>query len=329
MRLNHRLFVTLLLVTKISLLVYLCLPEKHSLKIFKLIETVDLTWFRSTDFNQVSVYDLTAKLDSSERIDCRKSAEIFQVVTTLCYHNKTADQFVSASIASQGVWEASIVAKFISFVEKIQCQIVFDIGAQLGQYSLFTAKIVPKVISVEPFYDNIIRLHKATQIENLGSKITLVTNAVSNKANEWKLLQKSDTNIGGQSLLPNKDLNIDQNNLTMPNKYLVKTILMDDLVSLIEPRFYRAKAVMKVDIEGFEVFAFQNASKLFDLLDIPVVFMEWLIVGTFRPNDTSVTGLIEFFTTRHYSPFVNSLKLNTTLWKTWPADIVWMRNFTF
>lgn len=278
-------------------------------------------------FNTVDVYDLSSQV-SAEQINCRKSASIDNVSTTLCYHNTVSDQYVSGSIASQGVWETSIVTNFISIVKRTKCQIVFDIGAQLGQYSLFTAKLVPKVISVEPFYDNIIRLHKATQLENLGSKITLVTNAVSNKANEWKLLQKSETNIGGQSLLPNKDLNIDKNNLTAANKYLVKTILMDDLVSLIEPRFYRAKAVMKVDIEGFEVFAFQKAGKLFDLLDIPVVFMEWLIVGTFQPNDTSVAGLIDFFTTRHYSPFVNSLKLNTTVWKTWPADIVWVRNFT-
>ncbi len=38
-----------------------------------------------------------------------------------------------------------------------------------------------KVLAVEPFYDNILRLHKAATIERIVNKITLVQNAITNK----------------------------------------------------------------------------------------------------------------------------------------------------
>ena len=75
-----------------------------------------------------------------------------------------------------------------------------DVGAQIGQYSLFAAKMGRDVITVEPFYDNILRIHKASKEEKIEARIKLIKNALSDKRNEVKLLQKTiDTNIGGQT----------------------------------------------------------------------------------------------------------------------------------
>ena len=42
------------------------------------------------------------------------------------------------------------------------------------------------------------------------------------------------------------------------------------------------QAILKIDIEGFEPFAFQHAAKLFDAIDIQIIFMEWgIIIGFF------------------------------------------------
>ena len=73
-----------------------------------------------------------------------------------------------------------------------------DVGAQIGQYSLFAAKMGRDVLTVEPFYDNILRIHKAAKEEKIEAKIKLIKNAISDKRNEVKLLQVSDNNIGGQ-----------------------------------------------------------------------------------------------------------------------------------
>ncbi len=53
-------------------------------------------------------------------------------------------------------------------------------------------------MTVEPFHDNIIRIHKASTIEKTQKKITLIKNALSNKRNEIKRLSSNDVNIGGQ-----------------------------------------------------------------------------------------------------------------------------------
>lgn len=75
-----------------------------------------------------------------------------------------------------------------------------------------------RVLTVEPFYDNILRLHKAARIERVEDKITLIQNALSNKRNETKLLQPSNNNIGGQGLLNNLHKTYIKNS---NNKYLV------------------------------------------------------------------------------------------------------------
>jgi hypothetical protein len=53
-------------------------------------------------------------------------------------------------------------------------------------------------VTVEPFHDNIIRIHKSSTIEKTQNKITLIKNALSDKRNEIKRLNANDNNIGGQ-----------------------------------------------------------------------------------------------------------------------------------
>lgn len=92
-------------------------------------------------------------------------------------------------------------------------------------------------MAIEPFHDNIIRLHKAAKLENIDSKITLITNAISNIRNDAKLLNEQSENIGGQSLLIydyKKNLNKSSNRYN--NKYLVETILLGEFLLLMNSK---------------------------------------------------------------------------------------------
>ena len=86
------------------------------------------------------------------------------------------------------------------------------------------------MIAIEPFIENIYRIHKAAKNENLENQITLIHNALSNNRNEVKLLKQERDNIGGQSLLENSNLTFLKNE---KNKYLVETILLDDIVDYL------------------------------------------------------------------------------------------------
>lgn len=123
---------------------------------------------------------------------------------------------------------------------------------QLGQYSLFAAKKGRKVLTVEPFYDNILRIHKAAKTEGIENKITLVQNALSNKRNEIKRLQPNSNNIGGQTLLNFKNV-IYQRKDMETDKYLVETVLLNDIVKFLPLNDAGLKydsAILKLDIEG-------------------------------------------------------------------------------
>ena len=53
---------------------------------------------------------------------------------------------------------------------------------------------------------------------------------------------------------------------------------MDDLVDYLPKKVNNesyAKAILKIDIEGFDPLAFEYARHLFESIDIEVIFMEW------------------------------------------------------
>ena len=180
-------------------------------------------------------------------------------------------------------------------------------------------------MAVEPFYDNIVRLHKAALAEP-GSveRITLVTNALSDKRHEVKLLSSVPNNAGGQSLYENRKRQFARSDLKS-NKYLVETVLLDDLVECLPPGF--TQALLKVDIEGFEAFAFQHAQALFSALDIRVIFMEWnTLAKQAGENAGMIEQMIEFLYANKLRPYGNNtVPLERAQWTQWPYDIIWKK----
>ena len=226
------------------------------------------------------VFDLTIiPTEDYKSIPCRLSKSINDVIVTICVHNLTVDSWVSESIWNKGVWEEDIVKNVLNTLAANPDCLFLDIGGQVGQYSLYAAKMGYNVLTVEPFYDNIMRIHKAAFNESFGNKITLITNAISNKKGEIKLLKKQMHNIGGQSLIENKNKVFTKDDIKpndIDSKYFVETILFDDIVynlPLKKDGTHHTSAVMKIDIEAYEPYAFQHAAKLFQKLNILVIFM--------------------------------------------------------
>ena len=313
---------------------------------------------------RVKVFDLRRALEPKriyEHIDCRESAR-FHTSVTLCTHEFKNDVHVSGSILRSGVWERHIISeykkilililfdfiffyfillfinsqgKFTTFLERHPGCLVIDVGAQIGQYTLFAAKLGSDVISVEPFYENLIRLHKAVKLDRLESRIILIANAISNERNQVKLLQRVESNIGGQSLLENNHkffVNRTESEMR-ENAYLVETILFDDLLEYLPKNAspHRRKAIMKIDIEGFEPYAFQHAKNLFKTLDFQVIFMEMGVMS--RDADhyglkRLILQMINFLYAHELVPCVydeagDKKELKRDEWLKWPWDIFW------
>ena len=266
------------------------------------------------------VYDLNIK--NNFTFECVKSALIY-VQTTICIHDIGNDIWISKAIKYNGVWEGDIVNLFMKILANNKNLNVIDIGANLGQYSLYAAKLNRKVISIEPFYDNIIRLHKSSQIEDISNNIILITNGVSDKRGEIKRLNKDDTNIGGQGIVDYNDLEIKSRELALKDKYNLVTILLNDLVTIIPVDFN--EAIIKIDIENHELQAFKKIDKLLNRVKVYAIFMEWSDKSQTNIND--VLEFLSFMNSNSYKP-KNLLidDLNTEGWRQWPRDIVWIRN---
>ena len=188
-----------------------------------------------------------------------------------------------------------------------------------------------KVISVEPFYDNIICIHKAANLGDFQESIILVNNALADKPNVIKTLKKYEANIGGQSLVFDRDQVFLKKDPA--NKYLVETVLVDDLLSLLPDDVIngaeRKKCIMKIDIEGFESLALHNATKFFSVLDVQVIFMEWVWLQMHQFSAQQTEQMIQLFTRNGLHPVSNENKeLDINAWKTankWPGEIIWKK----
>ena len=87
------------------------------------------------------------------------------------------------------------------------------------------------------------------------------------------------------------------------------------------------KAIMKIDIEAFEPYAFQHAEKLFDRIDIPIVFMEWGNLPKQVDMKVEIGQMLDFFYNRSYQAYGNGIVLDRSNWEGgWAWDIVWKKN---
>ena len=159
-------------------------------------------------------------------------------------------------------------------------------------------------MAVEPFIDNVYRFHKSAKLEGTENNIVLFQNAISNKRNEVKLLGYHSSDIGGQGLMGNKNKTFEK--LDPNNKYLVETILLDDIVPYLPKRddgTQFKQAFMKIDIEGFEPYAFTNARLLFDTLDIRIIFMEWANLIKQKDARELVMEMVSFLLFSDFKPY--------------------------
>ncbi|CAF5194751.1 unnamed protein product, partial [Rotaria magnacalcarata] len=214
---------------------------------------------------------------------------------------------------------------------------VIDIGANLGLYTLLATQYDRHVIAVEPLYDSLIRLHKSIQLNDVQHHVTLVANAIGIK-HERLSLNIVDKNLGASYLSyldelapPVKKIeNIVDEQHGIPPRVLaeVDTITLDDLVSIF-PIFFK-RAILKIDIEGFEALAFSNASLLFNRTEIPAIYMEFgklIEMKYHRGMQQKIEDMLTFLKKRNYEPFeVNDINhILYDNWESWPWDVAFRR----
>ncbi len=151
------------------------------------------------------------------------------------------------------------------FLEIIQPGMrMFDVGANIGVFSILAANKGLDVIAFEPFPAMSKRLKENIELNNLSSKIKIVEEAVADKAGEMNFRAPRENNFGVGRIV----LDSDQRN--SESDVMVKTNTLDSYVEE-----YGAPDIIKMDIEGGEIFALAGADKLFSNEKAPIIIVEY------------------------------------------------------
>jgi len=243
--------------------------------------------------NLIKSSDQLADVDISST-SCLK-ANAGGMTFPICTYEPAKDVYVSHSFSRGSYWEGYVVNRFLRLLRRYNDLEFVDLGANIGTFTLPAARIT-HVVAVEPYSGSMARLFKSVQLGGVEKNVSLVYNAISNSRSTYTLGFYSE-NVGGTYL---KSQEATVNTTECRNGSCTHTILLDDLLPLMRGR----RAVMKVDVEGHQprVFTNSTASKFFDLIDVPLVFMEWNLCRQ-RKVRPEVLNLVRFFSERQYQAF--------------------------
>ena len=137
-----------------------------------------------------------------------------------------------------------------------KCQIVFDIGCNIGQSSILIShsKLLKKLFLVEP---NPLSLSMASEnliLNNLSDNVTFIPKAAYNKSNETIRLWTMPGAYAGASI----DINFSESGKITNNFFEVETITLDDIA---KTHNYNPDLV-KIDVEGAEYSVLEGATNI-------------------------------------------------------------------
>jgi FkbM family methyltransferase len=305
----------------------------------------------------IFLYNMNEPIDTWwNTIECIDTRMAHTLNTKLCIHDAKYDRHVSGQLKQHGLWEPNNVRSFIKQMSEVPDAKFIDIGANIGLYTLIAAKYNRNVIAIEPLHDNMIRIHKAAYLENVRGNIVALVNAISNERKQLNI-QLVDDNIGGSFVINEEEVAvIDADNIGLTrSSVIVNSILIDDLVDVITIKYgtkglngEKLKFIVKIDIESYEPFAFENSTQLFQKFDIIAIYLETgkileklKFYDDFKASGeekkrkqalyskflTKVLNMINMFKSLNYQPYeVNGYNmLEYTQWRHWPWDI-YLRN---
>ncbi|MGJ8642144.1 MAG: FkbM family methyltransferase [Luteolibacter sp.] len=168
-----------------------------------------------------------------------------------------------------------------------------DVGANIGYYSAYAAKVVGKtgtILSFEPSTREFVRLNQTRQINPHECHWEILNSPVGEKSPEYVYLDCFVGHTGMNRISSNKE------QPARSRKY--KTVALDDIVQV-----YGIESIdlLKVDVEGYEMSALQGAKTLLSEKRVRKIVVE--VTESFLIEmGSSKKELYDFLATYGYRP---------------------------
>lgn len=164
-----------------------------------------------------------------------------------------SEDMLGRRLFKTGMYEAGVTNFLLHYLSNVEQDVVFDVGANVGYYSVLTHRVcgdsVP-VHAIEAEPENYRQLEHNLSRSNAGSVVPHFC-AVSEEPGESKLYLWKSSNRGKHSLVPFEGA----------ETVIVKTRTLDD-VYRDEGLAGRTVSLLKIDIEGGEHGAFLGAQNM-------------------------------------------------------------------
>jgi FkbM family methyltransferase len=195
------------------------------------------------------------------------------------------------AIYKTGLYEERLTHFILEKLHLTSNDLVFDVGANIGWYSNLLGKHKPdaQIHSFEPDPTNFEILSGNLERNNIKN-VHLNNVGVGEKEETLKLYLYKKSNIGRHSML---DIN-DGPFIEVP------IVSLDEYIRSRKLSFENLR-FLKIDIEGFEYFAFLGATEF--LKHVPIILAEFS-PGYMRKGHVDPAKLLTLLRTADFSPFV-------------------------
>lgn len=193
---------------------------------------------------------------------------------------------VDYEIFAEKNFEPGVLSIIRDYLEKDKNSVFVDIGANIGQHSIFAAHFCSKVYAFEPITKIYNQFKLSIEINNI-SNITPVNCALGDKKEKTDIYS-NEINMGASSIV-----------IKDAGRQRLQTIEVETLDGLEEGLGIDRIDFVKIDVEGFEWSVLQGAKQIYEKY-LPTTLIE-LTPLFYNKIDSSITQHIyDFFVNLQY-----------------------------
>jgi len=195
----------------------------------------------------------------------------------MCVWPADMDSFISDSILNGLVWEMELMFLSHRILKKARPGIVFDVGANIGQYLLQAAAHGHIVFAFEPIPDHVEMMRRSVILNGFQDRVHIFQNGIADYVSTVNInLHK--TNKGGSTIDKiNSSIDETKTDNRFESRVPIDLITFNDILPVVNELYPTTQIVfMKSDIEGYEPRMFRGGYKFFAEKKIPLILIEVL-----------------------------------------------------